>query len=216
MKRLNYILGLCLLLILTQGCVTSPLGDAAAKGNLSRVRALISDGADINGTPDEASPLLHASKNNHLKIVKYLINKGASVDKGSRVATPLSAALHHGNIKVANLLLKEEPNLNLTLYNIGFWNVGQTAGIPIIKFSGQKKIIKLLLKRGADLNYQLFGRNNMTAIYSAIEAKNIKLIKHYIKKGADIDILDGDNVSPRELGKESSSQRISDFFEIIE
>ena len=69
--------------------------EAAATGNLKRVRELVDNGANVNTRDEDGeTALMWASCNNHLDIVKLLLEKGADASiKSSDGRTALKLAL---------------------------------------------------------------------------------------------------------------------------
>ena len=84
---------------------TGLLHDAAKKGDIAKVKQLISDGADVNAKNQRGRlPLFLAAST---EIVRLLIEKGA--DFNIRTAyrqTPLSRAIQYKYKEVTNLLRK--------------------------------------------------------------------------------------------------------------
>lgn len=86
---------------------STPLYDAARKGNMEILYLLIERGADVNAISHGETPLLKVVAMNNLKFAKALISKGAKV----RVAdehlgnTPLHYAVMKKNSEMISLLL---------------------------------------------------------------------------------------------------------------
>ncbi|MFP3014819.1 MAG: ankyrin repeat domain-containing protein [Wolbachia sp.] len=56
--------------------------EAVKSGNISEVKHLVSEGADVNVVEDLFTPLYWAAKNNHFSIVEILLDNGAHIDNG--------------------------------------------------------------------------------------------------------------------------------------
>lgn len=123
-------------------------------GNIQEIDRIISGGLNINTTFKRKSTLLHfAVEFGQYHIVNYLIKKGADLDLQDRDKnTPLmlSTELSHQNDSISELLINSGANTNIgglhgstPLRNtIGIFRVGQNM-----------KIFKLLVEKGADVNY---------------------------------------------------------------
>ena len=70
---------------------STPLSEAAFRGNLEIVGMLIDEGADVNGTNrDGNTPLLVAAFMCRTEVVEFLLDKGASTNlKNGKGETPL-------------------------------------------------------------------------------------------------------------------------------
>lgn len=83
------------------------LNYAAATGDLSTVRALLSHGVLVNiSVPWDGNTALHsAAVGGHMNIVEYLISKGFKINAVNRLGdSPLEKALSMGNDEVAKFL----------------------------------------------------------------------------------------------------------------
>ncbi|QMV45717.1 hypothetical protein HC358_00995 [Wolbachia pipientis] len=56
--------------------------EAVKSGNISEVKHLVSEGADVNVVEDFFTPLYWAAKNKHFSIVEILLDNGAHIDNG--------------------------------------------------------------------------------------------------------------------------------------
>lgn len=105
------------------GCAT-PLKTATRKGDLSRVKALLEQGADINeisaANNDRCqTPLGCAISGGHVDVVRLLLDKG--VDPNKRISVnywrdpPLTLAAGSSNREIVDLLLDYGADLDLAL-----------------------------------------------------------------------------------------------------
>ncbi|NTS77829.1 ankyrin repeat domain-containing protein [Catenovulum sp. SM1970] len=100
--RILHSLFILFLTLMLSACGPKPwdepaLHDAAMRGDLAEVKALIKDGADVNKLNQQgATPLHWAAFKGHLDVAKYLVGQGAKInaitEKGS---TPLRLAKTH-------------------------------------------------------------------------------------------------------------------------
>ena len=74
-----------------------PLHDAAKRGDLDEVKALIKSGVDPDSRNREgATPLHWAAFKGHVDVARYLLSRGASVNAVSKKgSTPLRLATTH-------------------------------------------------------------------------------------------------------------------------
>ena len=82
------------------------LHDAAFRGDVSKAKALLAKGAEVNAKTDlGATPLDLAAFHGHLDVVKALLAKGAEVDaKNEYGKTPLDLAASEGHLDVVQAL----------------------------------------------------------------------------------------------------------------
>ncbi len=122
-----------------------PLCDAAKKGNLSEVKRLLDNGAEVNYENKNGLTVLDlAAFNGYSKVVKLLLDNGAEVNYESKNGTTalISAVIFNKN-KVAKVLLDNGANVNYENKN------GTTALIVAVIFN-KNKVAKVLLECGAN------------------------------------------------------------------
>ncbi len=129
------------------------LSFAAAKGNNNSVRALLKSGAHINAMSSFGSPLRMAVRAKHWDTATLLTRRGASlkVDKISS-AKWLSYAVGHNQHQFAQVLLKRGVSPNSRKHN----------PILLAARSADAKMVRILVKNGANLKVNRKGVNAMT------------------------------------------------------
>jgi ankyrin repeat protein len=170
----------------------SLLMHAVLYGNADTVKLLLERGADANATNNAgATPLLRAA-GNHDKI-KLLIKHGANVNARSALGnTPLLvAARARGSAKSVELLLKHGAEINATN------NFGATA-LMAAAASGELDTVRLLVKRGADVNVHVHGSEaaaiwggGRSALMWAAFRGDHAMARFLLDSGADINSSEG-------------------------
>jgi len=151
---------------------STPLHEAAAKGQLVVARYLLENGADVNArgrfgadangqSRNDVTPLFRAALSGHRVMVELLLAHGAEVDAAnSEGETALHAAAHAGFKGVAEVLLARHANPNARQ------QFGRTP-LHHAAEKGQAALVELLLAHGADLNAKDTGIPNGSLQYPA-------------------------------------------------
>ena len=148
------------LLACTEGVDYTPLGAAAAAGELRAVEALLEHGgADPDAIAEAGwAPLHLASRHADLAILQALVAAGADVElRDHRNGwTPLLHAIHVRNEPAVAALLEGGADVNRT---------GQSGIPPLIMASGygMTDTVRLLLDSGADPRAEMGGLNALWA-----------------------------------------------------
>jgi len=130
------------------GPAESPVADAAERGDLEAVRALLRQGADVNTAQSDGMTALHwAASTNDVEIAKALLYAGATVRASTRLGayTPLHLASRTGHTEVARLIL--EAGADPDVYT--------TTGVTAMHFAADADaagVVAALAAHGADLN----------------------------------------------------------------
>ena len=122
-----------------------PLCKAVGNGNLSEVKRLLDNGADVNYENKHGLAVLDlAAFNGYSEVVKLLLDNGADVNYENKNGnTALIAAVIFNQNKVAKVLLDNGANVNYENKN------GTTALIVAVIFN-KNKVAKVLLECGAN------------------------------------------------------------------
>ncbi|HUT26315.1 MAG TPA: ankyrin repeat domain-containing protein, partial [Sumerlaeia bacterium] len=179
-RRFLAILSVLLTALLTRAAA-DPLREAAAAGDLTKVKALVEEGADVKGA-DEAglTPLHAAARDGHDAVVNHLIAKGADANAtDSQGRTPLHLAAERGHLQTTVMLLARRSNANARDRE------GRTP-LHCAASQGRKDVAEILLALGADPNVK-DDRDGATPLHLAA---NRDVADALIAKGADATIRD--------------------------
>ena len=146
--------------------------------------ALLVDERGENGE----TPLMIALKSGNYSLVQFLISKKANINLANTNGdTPLSLAVANAELKIVQQLIQSKADVN-HLNEYGNNLLMESVKGDINKKKEIYEIISLLVKSGLKINSKNIYGN--TALSYMINKKNVKLIKHLIKLGADINIID--------------------------
>ena len=146
----------------------SPLHLAASNGHLEICKWYIKnmdkvDDLNVNGL----TPLHDAANGGHLEIFKYLLEKGADLYlKDAFGNNTLHFAARSGSYEICKLIVEVPKGIDVNTKNIGYnQNLGETPIFDAVE-SGALETVKLLFKRGGDLNLSTTEGN--TPLHAAI------------------------------------------------
>lgn len=191
---------------------TTALHWAAHYGDPELADKLIRAGAEVNVTNDYgSSPMMEAATIGNTAVLKLLLNAGADVESTNKEGqTALMAVARTGNVEAAELLLKKGARID----SVEQWG-GQTA-LHWAAAQSQPDMVKLLVKRGADVNARAvirdwqrrvtaegrpknMNRGGFTPLLYAAREGCIECGKALLKGKADINLADPDEVTPLNL-----------------
>ncbi len=151
---------------------------AARTGNLSRVKQLVNDGADINAVTEGFLPLVEAINNKHTQTAEYIITKGALVNLQDKDGdTALIVAALRGNMEILLLLKKQGADFNIQN------KTGKTALMYGV-YGKHSEIVRYLLENGA--NPILRDKSGLDAFMLAITIKKRDIIEPLLEYGAPV------------------------------
>jgi ankyrin repeat protein/beta-lactamase regulating signal transducer with metallopeptidase domain len=172
---------------------TMPLHQAAADGDIDKVKSLISKGVDVN-TKDEKgwTPLHTASYYGRKDIAVFLIAKGGNInDKDISGRTPLHVASDGVRTFVFESLVAKGANVdardkagNTPLHYAAGWHLVNT------------RILKLIIDKGADINSR--NEKGETPLHFAARSrkKHDTVVEFLLDNGADINAKDKSGSTP--------------------
>jgi ankyrin repeat protein len=153
--------------------ITIVLERSSATGNLSMVKYLVENGANIHACCDYA--LRYSSKNGHLPVVKYLIEKGADVHAFCGEA--LLWAAESGHLSIVKHLIEKGADIN-----------SFCEALLYAAENGHLSVVEFLVEKGADIhNYYENGADdgNDLALPRASGNGHLSVVKFLVEKGVD-------------------------------
>ena len=159
---------------------SSPVADAAMKGDADMVRTLVRQGADVNAAQPDGMTALHwAALNGDLKVMDVLLVAGAATESLTRLGgyTPLHLASSKGHAPiVARLLEAGSKPKALTATGV--------QPIHLAAQAGSADAVRLLIDRGADANAR-DNTHGRTPLVFAASQNRIEAMRMLIEKGAN-------------------------------
>lgn len=154
--------------------------DAAKRGDVAAVRALLKKGQKVNVASADGTTALHwAAHRKDGALVDVLLGAGADVTVANRYgATPLSLAAAHGNAVVIERLLKAGANPNTASA------AGETVLMTVSR-TGSVAAIDMLVARGADVNARETTRGQTALMWAAAEG-HADAVNALLNAGAEL------------------------------
>jgi ankyrin repeat protein len=158
-----------------------PLADAAERGDIAAVRALLAQRSDVNASRLDGSTALHAAVHaDRLDIADLLLRAGANASARDRYGLmPLTLACLNGNADMIRRLLDAGADANTVD------PAGETALMTAAR-TGTVAAMRVLLERGAtvDARDPEFGQ---TALMIAVREQHVSAVRFLIEAGAAVD-----------------------------
>jgi ankyrin repeat protein len=190
--------------------VARPVADAAARGDIERVRELLRNGTDVNSAQGDGMTALHwAAERGDSELAEVLIYSGANVHAGTRLGryTPLHLASRggHGDVVEALLRAKADPNAATT-------NSGVTP-LHLAAASGEASTVRALIGAGADLNAKESSWGQTPLIFAASRGQ-VEAIRALLEAGADPKVASqAVDAAEMEKADEAANKRIAEILE---
>ena len=160
----------------------SPVADAAMRGDVAAVRALLAEGADVNAPQGDGMTALHwAAHNGDASLVGILLDAGADVGAGTRIGqyTPLHLAAQGGAGEVVEMLLGAGADpLARTR------GAGAAAPLHFAAASGSVPTVEALVAAGADVNAAEEAWGQTPLIFAASKGRT-GAVRALLAAGAD-------------------------------
>ena len=163
----------------------SPVADAAMDGDIEAVRALLTEGADVNAPQGDGMTALHwAAEAGDVEMVGMLLYAGANLQGVTRLGdyTPLHLASKAGKDRVVARLL--EAGADPSAYT----TTGDVTPLHFAAASGSTATVEALLDHGADVDVTESVRGQ-TALMLAAGRNRVAVVQLLLDQGADPSIL---------------------------
>lgn len=204
-----------LLLLTGSSSLADPLHEAATKGELPKVKTLVTRGANISGVNSQGETALHlAIKHGHKRVSEFLLAHGADVNAQNAYGdTPLHYAAEAKHADLVELLLAHDANIHarnsqrwsfLPLAREGqnpemlkFLNVAgekesteQNRGeTPLhrVAYNGNVQTARVLLTHGAEVNARSL-YNGQTPLHLGAASGKAAILTLLLAQGAEVDL----------------------------
>lgn len=173
------------LFIVIPGLRAGEIHNAAASGDLNKVKALLEADLTLLESKDKDgnTPLISAcwgppSNTPQIEVADFLIDKGANIHaRNNNGATPLYFACK--NLELAQHLIDKGADVNVQAYG-GYTPLMQAT------YSGNLKLVKLLADHGAELNARGQQGTVLHQIIINKTASNTAMVKLLVENGAKL------------------------------
>lgn len=179
--RVNVLGALLATLLLTAGTNDSPVADAAERGDVETVVALLQQGADVNAAQGDGMTALHwAGMNGNAELVEVLLYAGAAAEATTRLGgyTALHLASRVGHADAIEALVRQGADVSART-STGAMPLHLAAG------SGDVDALSVLLDAGAEVD----GRENVyeqTPLMWATAKNRVPAMTVLLDAGADV------------------------------
>ncbi|MEQ8329832.1 MAG: ankyrin repeat domain-containing protein [Longimicrobiales bacterium] len=183
-RKQSKILGLFLSLFLvaaTWGGPDAPVADAAERGDLDAVRALVRDGADVNAAQGDGMTALHwAALNGNADMIEVLGYAGAHPEVTTRLGgyTPLHLASHRGNDAAVDALVAAGADVRAVT------STGVTP-LHLAAESGNPDLVQRLIDAGADVDVRDTSMQRTPLMFATAKGE-LDAMRVLVAAGADI------------------------------
>jgi len=159
----------------------SPVADAAMRGDIDAIRAMLRDGADVNAAQGDGMTALHwAADRSDAEMVELLITAGALVEPVTRIGqyTPLHIASKGGDADVVRALLDAGSDATSAT------STSATTPLHLAAAAGNPEVVALLIDHGADPNARESEWGQTPLIFAAARDR-ADAIRVLLERGAD-------------------------------
>jgi ankyrin repeat protein len=160
---------------------SSPVADAAMRGDRDAVRGLLKQGADVSAARgDGMTPLHWAAEHGDTAMTEMLVYAGANVAAVTRIGeyTPLHLAAKAGSAAVVQALLKARADVNARTTTSG------VTALHLAAAAGSADVVKTLLAAGADVNAKESEWGQTPLIFAAAQDR-VDAVRALLAGGAD-------------------------------
>ena len=166
--------------------------DAALKGKIDDVKALLDGGVDINtrdkrGRYSGNNAMHHAARTNNVELATFLLNRGMDIDApGPTGYSALHVASGLGKLKMVSFLIGK--GAKLSQYD----SLSRGTPLEIAIIQGRARTVELLIRNGALRGVTSGTEAPLTALSRAasICPSHAKVVQAFIDAGADLNVKD--------------------------
>ncbi len=161
----------------------TPVADAVRAGDMATLRALLSEGVDVNTAQGDGMTALHwAAYKEDVETAEILLYAGANVRAATRInaMTPLILAAQTGSASMIETLVENGADPNVTITT-------GTTPLMLAAAAGSAPAITALLDAGADVDAKE-NAQGQTALMFAASFNRDAAIKVLMEHGADVTI----------------------------
>jgi ankyrin repeat protein len=168
---------------------SAQLHDAAQKGDVPTIKALLAQGADVNGKDEQgATPLLYATLRSQKATVDFLLSNGAKTDVATKDGvTPLYLAARYGEAEIASMLVAKGAKVDALVSD----------GKSPLHFAaryGFLEVVRLLVEHGANVN--LLDKDGNTPLQFSARYGFLEIARFLVEHGANLNLSDKDGFTP--------------------
>lgn len=224
------ITGIVLCIILWVGEINSyyDLSDAVGRGDIHRIKKLVSKGYDVNTNTNSLLNMLtwafwypypnktiwsdsrilkltnEERENKILEILEILIDNGADINVlDPQGNAPIHCAVSKGQTKIVKMLIAQGADINLKR---GDGNSPLNTAARAAMYPDSSEMVKILIANGADVNVK--GRYHNTPLHNSVYSGNLEIVQALIKSGADVNAKNKDGKTPRKLALENETEEV--------
>lgn len=172
--------------VLTTALFSHEIHEAAERGDLETVKALLSEDPSLlhdNSGAEGRYPLHCAIRGNRGDVARFCIEQGADVNaKDIHGASLLNYASYWGLIDIVNLLIEEGALVKKDATPRGVTPLHWAAA------QGHSEIVKILIQKGVDVNANQF--RGRTPLHMAVRSGHTDTARMLIQKGAALNVQD--------------------------
>jgi uncharacterized protein len=164
--------------------VEAPVADAAMRGDVETVRALLRDGADVNAAQGDGMSALHwAAERGDAELVDILVYAGAEIQSVTRIGlyTPLHIASRNGSAEAVAHLIAAGADVHAVTAPSG------STALHLAAVSGNRAVVQALLDAGVDPN-SVEAQWSQTPLIFAAAWNRVDAINALLDGGADPNI----------------------------
>lgn len=177
MKRITLSISFCCIALLLSGC-NANLINATRSGDMTTVRKLVDQGADVNQINGFGmTPLMIAIDQKNRPAIEYLIDKGADLNAfDGQARTPLIYAIFHHDEMTSKLLIAKGADIHYESLINGSTPLDTAAAL------GHLDLVQLLLEKGADVNHR--AADGATALMYAVQNNQFPVVSYLLDQCA--------------------------------